>query len=133
MSKLTRDAFAAWLEGYSQASIANDPHASAEIFTPDARYFESPFDDPITGREAIYAYWDRGARELADKTAEFEVIALSGNTGVARWRSVFTVIATGKRISLDCLFVAEFEETGRCSTFRERWHRREEAVVQRGR
>ena len=122
MDTLTHEHFSQWLESYGRASVENDPSASASLFTQDARYFESPFDDPIEGRDAIYTYWLRGAQSLKDKETAFDILAITGRLGIARWKASFTTIDSSKRIALDCLFVAEFSEDGLCETFREWWH-----------
>ncbi len=125
MAALTHKRFTAWLTEYGRASAENDPQASANLFAHDARYYESPFDEPIVGRDAIYEYWKKGAQTLKDKESSFEILSVQDNRGIARWQSSFTVIESGKRLALDCLFVTEFDEDGLCHTFREWWHIRE--------
>ena len=44
MTPLTPAAFDRWLAAYGQASAADDPLASARLFSQDASYHESPFD-----------------------------------------------------------------------------------------
>lgn len=122
MNSLTVDAFQEWLETYSQASRENDARASAELFSLDARYYESPFAEPMVGREAIYQYWSQGSQNLKDKEATFEIYSARDNFGIARWQSKFTVIRSGDRLALDCLFVVEFDGQGKCRVFREWWH-----------
>lgn len=112
---------------YGRASAINDAQASANLFTPHARYYENPFDEPIIGRDAIFEYWNKGAQTLTDKRAAFEILAAQNNCGIARWQAQITSIATGKRCALDCLFVVEFDDDGLCQTFREWWHIREMA------
>ena len=125
MKSLTSNEFKQWLEQYGKASQENDAKASAELFTQNARYYESPFDDPMVGREAIYQYWIKGAQTLKDKTAGYEILAVRDNVGIARWQSTFVHIQSGKRAALDCMFLVEFDDNGQCSLFREWWHRRE--------
>lgn len=125
MKTLTMEQFNIWLTSYGRASAENDAQMSANLFAPHARYYENPFDEPITGRDAIFAYWNNGAQTLTDKTSSFEILAAQNNCGIARWQSQFTVIATDKRFALDCLFVVEFDDDGLCQTFREWWHMRE--------
>ncbi len=125
MKALTLQHFEAWLETYGRASAENDAQMSANLFAAHARYFENPFDEPITGRDAIFEYWNKGAQTLTDKTSSFEILAAQNNCGIARWQSQFTVIATGKRRALDCVFLVEFDDDGLCQTFREWWHMRE--------
>ena len=59
---------------------------------------------------------------LEDKESAFEILVVNGNLGIARWQSKFTVIESGKRLGLDCLFAVEFNDGGLCQTFREWWH-----------
>jgi ketosteroid isomerase-like protein len=125
MTPLTLEHFTAWMTAYGRASAENDPQASANLYAPDTRYYENPFDAPITGRDAIYEYWNKGAQKLKDKESSFEILSVENNRGIARWQSKFTVIESGKRLALDCLFVAEFNEEGLCQTFREWWHIRD--------
>jgi hypothetical protein len=125
MKKLKIQQFAEWLDTYGRASKENDPQASADLFSLDARYYETPFDEPLIGRDAIYQYWSQGARALKDKENSYEIFSVKDNLGIARWQSQFTVINSGKRLALDCLFLVEFDENGLCRVFREWWHTRE--------
>ncbi|HSG86489.1 MAG TPA: nuclear transport factor 2 family protein [Candidatus Limnocylindrales bacterium] len=129
MTRLTIEAFEAWLDAYGRASAEDDPDASAALFSADARYHESPFDPPIVGRQAIRRYWEGGARRLADKRSTHEILAVGDDVGIARWRASFTVVRTGERVALDCLFVARFGEDGTCVEFREWWHRGSEPLA----
>ncbi len=119
---LTRRHFQRWMESYCRASAENDPRASANLFAENASYYETPFADPLIGRDAIYEYWARGAQNLKDKESNFEILSVEGTRGIARWKSKFTVIESGKRLALDCLFVVEFKDGGLCQIFREWWH-----------
>ena len=122
MRQVTPGEFSRWLEEYSRASVEDDARASAALFSSDARYYESPHDEPIVGREAIQQYWKRGAQSFTNKTAAYEILAVQDNLGVARWQARFTVLKTGARASLDCIFLVEFDAQGKCSVFREWWH-----------
>ncbi len=119
---MTHETFARWLAAYGQASVDDDPQASAALFSANARYYESPFDEPLIGRQAILDYWAAGAQNFTGKTATYRIVTLQGNVGVAQWRAQFTVEATGERKALDCLFLLEFDEQGLCCLFREWWH-----------
>ena len=126
MNQLSITAFEGWLDAYGTASQLNDPQASAELFSEAALYFETPFSEPMVGREAIYQYWARGAQALSDKVSSYEILAVTDNAGIANWRSEFTVIASGKRFALNCLFIVEFDDHGKCHLFREWWHIQEQ-------
>ena len=122
MEPLRMNAFGSWLEKYGEASREGDPQASANLFSQDAEYYESPFDDPIVGRDAIYQYWSAGAENFRDQESTYEILSVKDDLGIARWQSRFTNNNTGKRLALDCIFLAEFDIDGKCSVFREWWH-----------
>lgn len=122
MNKLNIKQFSAWIQSYENTSQENNAKASSELFAQDALYFETPFDEPISGREAIYQYWLRGAQTLQDKESSYQILSVKDNFGIARWQSKFTVIETSKRYALDCLFLVEFDGQGLCCEFREWWH-----------
>ncbi|KPK05350.1 MAG: hypothetical protein AMJ56_16030 [Anaerolineae bacterium SG8_19] len=100
MAPITSENFQEWLESYGRASEENDPRASAELFAPDAEYYETPFADQ----------------------SSYEIVAIQENLGIARWQARFTQINSGKRIALDCIFLVEFDEHHKCRMFREWWH-----------
>ena len=129
MKLLTHQHFHGWMETYSRASAENDPQGSAGLFAQDARYYESPFDEPMIGRDAIFDYWNIGAQNLHDKESTFEILSVQDNRGIAHWGSKFTAIESGKHLELDCLFVVEFDDEGLCQIFREWWHIRESLVA----
>ena len=122
MDTLTYKHFTAWMAEYSRASAENDPRASANLFARNAAYYETPFAEPMVGREALYEYWNKGAQTLMDKESTFEIFSVKDDLGIARWQSKFTVITSGKRIALDCLFIVEYDTDGLCQIFREWWH-----------
>ncbi len=124
MMKLKLQQFASWMEMYCQASRENDARASSELFALDAKYYETPFSEPMIGRAAIYQYWLKGAQTLKDKEFSYQILSVEDNYGIARWQSSFTIIESGKRIALDSLFLVQFEENGLCREFREWWHLR---------
>jgi hypothetical protein len=128
MAKLDSTRFNDWLDTYGEAWIAGDPDAVVELFTPDARYHETPFTEPLIGREAIHGYWAAGPRDAQEHVRfSHDIVAVVGGVGVARWRANFARVGSGRRIELDGVLLAEFARDGRCTVFREWWHRREGA------
>ncbi|NPV75630.1 MAG: nuclear transport factor 2 family protein [Anaerolineae bacterium] len=122
MSALTHKCFRQWMETCSRASVESELRASANLFAVNARYHENLFEEPFTGREAIYDYWNKAAQNLKDNESTFQILSVKDHLGIARWQSQFTVIESSKRFALDCLFVVEFDDDGLCQTFRECWH-----------
>jgi hypothetical protein len=127
-----REAFEQWVRRYGEAWEMQDSDAAAALFTTDARYYETPFDEPMTGRDAVRSYWSEGTPRQRDINFGYDVVALSGETGVARWTSSFRRVPSEAVVSLDGVLIARFDSEGRCSEFREWWHR-EESQPEEGR
>ena len=128
MKPLTQEVFQAWMKSYGKASRENDLQALVELFARNAEYFETPFDEPMIGRDAIYKCWEMGAKSFKDKESIYEILSVKGNQGIARWVSKFTDIKSGKRFALDCLSLVESDNNSKCKLFREWWHLREANV-----
>lgn len=129
---LTTDAFAAWLDSYKAVWEEQDSDRITSLFTEDAIYRETPFDEPMTGRDAIRDYWIAGAESAQDDiTFGYDILAVTGNVGLCRWTARFKRIATGETIMLDGIFRCVYSPDGAddidgpiCANFEEWWHRR---------
>ncbi len=73
-----------WLAGYAAAWRAWHRRL-AEIFTDDAVYLHSPYEEPVAGLGAIRGMWDQD-REGPDEvfTLATDVLAVDGATAVVR-------------------------------------------------
>ena len=126
MESLALSDFRKWLDAYGAAWEKGDAAAAADLFSEDARYYETPFQEPMVGKEAIHSYWREGAGESQrDVYFQYEDVAVSENKGLAQWRASFDRLPSGNHVELDGFLSAEFDDAGRCSVFREWWHRRE--------
>jgi len=125
MEALTLNSFKKWMDMYGKACEDSDSKVAAELFTQNAEYYETPFDDPMVGQDAIYRYWSKASQALKDVRFSYEILAVKENLGIALWRGQFVSVRSGNYIVLDGVFVAEFDEQEKCSTFREWWHRQE--------
>ncbi len=124
MEPLTINGFKKWMGLYSKASEDGDLKAAAELFTQDAEYYETPFNRPIIGREAIYRYWSEGAQAQKAVQFTYEVLAVKETLGIALWKGKFINAKSGSQVFLDGVFLVEFDGQGQCSKLREWWHRR---------
>lgn len=113
-----------WLAGYEAAWENKDAAAAAALFAPDARYHETPYAEPFRGREGIAAYWADVTAEQRDIDFEFDIVAVEGDTGVARWSAAFASGPDGDRVELDGVFVLGFAADGTVAELREWWHAR---------
>lgn len=112
-----------WLDRYGRAWETRDPQAAAALFSEDARYYETPFVEPAIGRRGVFDYWANATGGQSDVSFSHEIVAVSGQRGVARWRARFTRASTGATVVLDGIFLLEFAEDGLCRELREWWHR----------
>jgi SnoaL-like protein len=119
---LTAAGLEKWLAGYERAWESRDPARAAELFTPNARYHEMPFDAPKAGQTGIREYWTSVTADQRDVDFKSEIVGVNGQTGVAHWSATFKAASTGARVELDGIFVLKFDADGRCSELREWWH-----------
>jgi len=110
-----RSAVAAWIEAYERAWRSAGTAALAELFTADASYRMSPYEEPVRGLESIGALWER-ERTGPDEEFELsaEIVAVEGDTAVARLEVAY---ARGEQYR--DLWIVRFDEDGRCREFEE--------------
>ncbi len=118
-----------WLKLYGDAWSAGDSDGVLHLFSADAVYFETPFDPPLVGHDAIRRYWTEGA-ENAQRNVKFEAhpISFDGKMGFALWHATFERVSSDARVELDGVLSVHFDAQMLCVVFREWWHRRETAV-----
>jgi hypothetical protein len=119
--ELTTSSLETWLKRYKQAWEQRDPAQAAALFTENAPYHEMPFDAPKAGRAGIRDYWATVTADQRNVVFEAHVVAVNGNTGVARWSATLNSAASGARIELDGVFILKLDGE-LCSELREWWH-----------
>jgi len=114
---LTRSQVTAWLKSYERAWRAIGTAGLAELFTENATYQLSPYDEPIAGLAAIAAMWERERTGPDERfTMSSEIVALDTNVAVVRIEVHYD--GPPPRQYRD-LWVIRFDETGRCEAFEE--------------
>lgn len=119
---LTAAAVEAWLAQYKEAWEQRDPAKAASLFTENAPYHEMPFDAPKAGRAGIREYWATVTADQRDIDFRSQLIAVTGQTAVARWSARLVSASSGTRVELDGVFILTFDASGLCSELREWWH-----------
>ena len=119
---LTTAAVQNWMEGYKEAWETFDADKVVQLFTENAIYNDQPYEDPHLGRTGIHKYWSDITTDQKDVEFTYDVLAVTGNTGIAYWHSEFTSRSTGAGITLDGMFVLDFANDGLCQNLREWWH-----------
>lgn len=113
------EGFEAWLRGYFDAILSNDPGEVADLFAEDAEYWVNPFEGPRwRGRDEVVRAWT--ARPLANVQYRYETLAVVGDIGIAHWNVLHDhPEARGTRVELDGILVITFDGDGRCVEHRE--------------
>lgn len=119
---MTESDFDRWLQAYGSAWESRDPEAAVGLFTSDALYYETPFDEPARGSEGIRMYWAESTGRQRGVGFRGQVLAVSGLRGLARWSAEFVRIPSGARVELDGILQVDFAPGGRCRELREWWH-----------
>jgi ketosteroid isomerase-like protein len=119
MVPLDQGTFRAWLDEYVTAWETGDPDAAAALFAADATYHETPFADPLEGRDAIRAHWERTTAAQEDAVVDTSVEGLGREHGLAHFRASF--VRDGDTVAVDGCLRARFVG-GECTELREWWH-----------
>lgn len=117
MSPVTRAAFESWIALYERLWRTPGTGELGSLFAAGATYRHSPYEEPVTGLAALAEDWERG-RDGADEefTMTSEIVAVDGDTGVAR---VFVRYGEPQNQEYLDLWVARFDDAGRCVAFEE--------------
>jgi hypothetical protein len=112
-----------WLDKYVEAWRTYDHDQIGDLFSEDAFYYYSPWDEenPVRGREAIVAEWRKEPDPPGSWEARYVPVVVEGNVGVAQGRTrYFRRDGTIDR-EFQNIFVLHFDEAGRCERFTE-WY-----------
>ena len=118
MGQMTeRSTVSRWLAGYEAAWRAPGTEGLAGLFTGDATYLQSPYEQPVAGRDAIKRMWEE-EREGPDEvfTLATDILAVDGPTAVVRAEVCY---GDPPRQEYRDLWVIRLAEDGRCTWFEE--------------
>lgn len=111
-----------WLERYVQAWKSYDPALIGDLFSEDAHYYYTPFSAPLEGRAAIVASWLENADPTGTYDAQYTPVMIVGSRAIANGRSYYYADDGVTLLrEFDNIFILEFDDTGRCTLFRE-WY-----------
>ena len=107
-----------WIAAYESAWRTKGTDGLGELFTENASYSTAPYEQPHVGLRAIAEMW--AAERLGGPDEDFamksEVIAMEGNTGVAR---VTVNYGPPRMQEYRDLWVVSLDVDGRCTHFEE--------------
>jgi ketosteroid isomerase-like protein len=106
-----------WVEGYERAWRSPGTESLRGLFTEDATYRMSPYEEPAAGIAAIAELWER-EREGPDEPFEMShaIVAAEGDTAVVR---VEVEYGGPERLQYRDLWIVRFAADGRCREFEE--------------
>jgi ketosteroid isomerase-like protein len=106
-----------WLAAYEAAWRTPGTESLGRLFTEDATYLQSPYEQPVIGLAAIRAMWE-SEREGPDEifTLATVILAVDGPTAVVR-----ADVGYGQPLRQEYrdLWVVRLTEDGRCRWFEE--------------
>lgn len=114
--------FSQWLRRYGEVWESRYPDGLHDLYSPDLLYYWTPFDEPKRGLAEITAASREAASRQERIEFSYEVLAVKGNRGWARWWCSFVRVSTGRKVRLDGILQSTFDDEGRCTEFREWWH-----------
>jgi ketosteroid isomerase-like protein len=114
---IDRASISRWLAGYEAAWRAAGTESLAGLFTADAVYLQSPYEQPVAGLEAIGRMWER-ERDGPDEAFALatSILAVDGLTAVVRAEVAYQG-PPGQEYR--DLWVIRFADDGRCAWFEE--------------
>ena len=116
---MDRESVQVWLDNYVEAWRTYEPAQIGDLFSEDALYYYSPFDDPLRGREAIVRDWLAEPNAAGSWEARYVPVAVEGDVGVAQGRTRYLRSDGTIEREFDNIFVLHFDEAGRCARFTE--------------
>ena len=106
-----------WLADYEDAWRTPGTAGLALLFSDDATYLHSPYEQPVNGLDAIRRMWDED-RDGPDEifTLTTEILAVEGPTAVVR-----AEVHYGQPVRQEYrdLWILRLEDDGRCAWFEE--------------
>jgi len=122
-----------WLDQYVEAWMSYDPADISRLFSENVAYRYHPYDEPISGRDAVVASWlgqsasgDASTRDAPGTyEAEYAPVAVDGDTVVATGTSRYREVPDGPIVrTYENCFIMRFDGEGRCREFTEYYLRR---------
>jgi ketosteroid isomerase-like protein len=112
-----RAELARWVADYERAWRTPGTDALSQLFTEDATYLASPFEEPLRGLAEIARFWE-AEREGPDEafTLESEPVAVERDVGVTRLEVRYG--GPPVRVYRD-LWIVTLAADGRCTAFEE--------------
>jgi len=120
--KELRVVYSGLIEQFGNAWEQGLPDGITGVFTEDAVFLASPFDEPIRGKAAIAEYWKDIPVEQAEVCFRFGEIFAAGPWFSTEYKCTFRRRRSGQMIDVRGALFCETDE-GKISEMRMYWHR----------
>lgn len=120
--KELRTAYSEMIERFGKAWEQGLPEEITDIFSDEAVFLASPFDEPLRGKTAIAEYWKDVPVEQAEVKFRFGEIYAAGPWFSTEYKCTFRRRRTGQMIYVRGSLFCETEE-GKITEMRMYWHR----------
>ena len=117
MVTVTREETEDWLDRYYSAWRTADGDAVSLLFSPDALYVVTPYEEPwpdgqrMTGRDQIAAFWVLVTTEhIRFLNGGYDLWAVNGDEAYARWWADFELRGEGCWVEAEGVFKLTFSD-----------------------
>ena len=109
-----------WAYRYARAWETRDAEAAAALFTEDATYRSSPFEEPYRGRDGVRRYWSEVTSTQENVEVAIGRMLVDGNQALVEW---WTQMENGGTpVTLPGSLLLDFDDSGLCQALREYWN-----------
>ncbi len=113
---MTGDEVMLWVEAYESAWRGEDRAAVTRLFTPTARYLQSPYATPLDGHSAIQDFWVDEDEDGSVFAISASPVAVEGTDAVVRVKVEYGDPVHQEYLDL---WVLRFADDGRVEHFEE--------------
>lgn len=109
-----------WIEGYRHAWENRDPAAASALFTDDAWYRSSIYEEPHVGHDGVSTYWSGVTAAQSEVSVRMGKPFVDGDRVTVEFWTNMKV--EGSPVTLAGCLLLDFEPDGRCRRLREYWN-----------
>ncbi len=114
--------FDKWIKAYGRAWETKNVEKFAGLFTEDAQYYWTPFDEPKQGVQEIADAFRSAVSRQDDIHFGRSWIHINRELGIAHWWCSFTRVPDDYTVHIDGCMVIKITRAARCKEFWQWWH-----------
>lgn len=122
------DRIRSWWDAMGVAWGKRSGEGFGALFTEDAKYYWTPFEDPQVGSEEITRRTAQAMASQREVRFRYEVLFEEEDRSIVRWYTEFKRPDSGAEVEIDGIGYMELAPSGKATLFREWWHVNEEST-----